>query len=525
LEGNRVVGVVGVDFNMEEIITFMNTASILDDGYLSLISPDGLFVSHRNADLVMQSYKNTWLGNHSSSIDAILANGGSFSTVAYSDVTNTNMSLLAKGVTVGDTGKYWAVSAFVPMSTVNAAATTLVWLIIGIGAALIVTVGLVVLLLISRSLRDLPAMTTLAERIAKGDISFDNFCPDTSATKNEITLLGRSFAGISNSIKAQSDIMATISGGDYSVAIPTRCEADVMNKSINEMIDQTNSVMSEINNISTQVSVSTKEVAETASRIASGASQMAEGAKSLAEGVMKQTKYMDELSNSVVEIAEKTKVNAGMTDQAAKLADTIVNKAEKGSHHMDDMVTAVNGINEASKAVSMIMETINGIAGQTNLLSLNAAIEAARAGEHGKGFAVVAEEVRKLAVQSSAAVEETSSIIRVSMEQSELGARVADEMAASLKEIVAGIDESSRLIMEIAKASEHQLVSISKINTNIDQVSDIIKNNNAVAEENAVTSRESAAAAEKSAASSEEMSSQADLLKELITQFKLKKAT
>jgi len=230
---------------------------------------------------------------------------------------------------------------------------------------------------------------------------------------------------------------------------------------------------------------------------------------------------MDELSHSVTDIAEKTKANAGMAEEAAKLADTIINKAERGNRQMEEMITAVNDITEASKSVSNIMQTINGIAAQTNLLSLNAAIEAARAGEYGKGFSVVAEEVRSLATQSAAASKETSSIVKVSIEKAELGVRIVMDMAASLTEIINGISDSNKLIMEIVKASEEQSKSIKQINANVTQVADIIRQNSELSEKSAATAEVSATAAGKSAAAAVEMSKQADIMQQMISRFKL----
>ncbi|MDR1735384.1 MAG: methyl-accepting chemotaxis protein, partial [Oscillospiraceae bacterium] len=128
--------------------------------------------------------------------------------------------------------------------------------------------------------------------------------------------------------------------------------------------------------------------------------------------------------------------------------------------------------------------------------------------QHGKGFAVVAEEVRSLAAKSAEAANDTSGLIANSMEKAELGARIADDTAASLVEIVSGINESSQIVTEIAKSSEEQSLGIAQINRGIDQVAQVVQQNSATAEE--------------SAAASEEMSGQANMLEELISQFKLK---
>jgi len=99
-------------------------------------------------------------------------------------------------------------------------------------------------------------------------------------------------------------------------------------------------------------------------------------------------------------------------------------------------------------------------------------------------------------------------MIQDSMEKAELGSRIAGETAASLKEIVSGINESSQLVAEIAKASEEQSLGIAQINIGVDQVAQVVQQNSATAEE--------------SAAVSEEMSSRSDMLQQLITQFRLK---
>ncbi|MCL2087930.1 MAG: methyl-accepting chemotaxis protein [Oscillospiraceae bacterium] len=247
------------------------------------------------------------------------------------------------------------------------------------------------------------------------------------------------------------------------------------------------------------------EIESISGSFVSASKQIADGAQALAQGSTQQAATVEQLSSSVSEITEKTKSNAQTAEKAALLANTIRNNAEEGNRHMDEMMSAVKDINDASQQIGKVIKTIDDIAFQTNILALNAAVEAARAGSAGKGFAVVAEEVRNLASKSAEAAKDTAGLIENSMSKAELGTRIAGETAESLNEIVSGITESSQLIQEIAGMSKEQTVGIDQINIGIDQVSQVVQQNSATAEE--------------SAASAEEMSARANSLETLIYNF------
>jgi len=494
MKNGAFAGAVGIDINLESVGTFINESNILDNGYVFLLSPGGLFAAHRNSDLMLTSYETTWLADYKSEMSSVQANGGAFTVKGYSDQLHQNIRFLGSGVVIGDTGRYWTVGGVATESDINASSNRLIWVVIAIGLALILVTGLTILLIIRGRLQRLPVITAAAESMAKGGINLDGMDSGIEPTKNEITLLGRAFVSMAESVKEQRDIMMRMADGDYSTMIPVRSEVDAMNKALNDMIDRTNEVMSEIRASSGQVS--------------SGAKQIADGAQALAQGSTEQAATVQQLSGSISEIAQKTKESAEMAGRTAALAGTIKQGAEKGSRHMDEMVVAVKDINEASHSISKVIKVIDDIAFQTNILALNAAVEAARAGQHGKGFAVVAEEVRNLAAKSAEAAKETEGLIANSMEKAELGARITGETAASLTEIVSGINEAGGFIEVIARSSNEQSAAIAQINTGIDQVAQVVQQNSATAEQ--------------SAAASEEMSGQSEMLEQLIAQFKLK---
>ena len=377
-----------------------------------------------------------------------------------------------------------------------ASKTVVILIAVAITTAIIaVVVALYIAGIISKPLVVLSTFMNKAG--STGDISLSQGEIETinkdSQFKDEIGQAINGSASFVGHVTKIANELEAIAGGDLSHDVKLLSDLDTMGKSMKHMVDNLNTMFAEIHSSTTQVSM--------------GSKQIADGAQSLAQGSTEQAASIEELSSSIAEIAEQTKTNALTADKTAKLSTTIKENAEKGNRQMNDMITAVSEINDASKSISKIIKTIDDIAFQTNILALNAAVEAARAGQHGKGFAVVAEEVRNLASKSAEAAKDTGDMIQNSMDKAELGARIAGETAESLREIVIGINESSILISEIADASAQQTLGISQINTGIDQVAQVVQQNSATAEE--------------SAAASEEMSGQSDMLQQLISQFRL----
>ncbi|MCL2766121.1 MAG: methyl-accepting chemotaxis protein [Peptococcaceae bacterium] len=315
-----------------------------------------------------------------------------------------------------------------------------------------------------------------------------------NSQKDEIGELSNSTFAFLGRVTEISNKLELVANGDLTVDVKLLSDSDTMGRSMKQLVGSFNDMFGSIHTTTNQVST--------------GAKQVADGAQSLAEGSTEQAASIEQLSSSIAEIASRTKDNAEIADRTSKLSETIKENAERGSHQMDDMIAAVKDINDASQSISKIIKTIDDIAFQTNILALNAAVEAARAGQHGKGFAVVAEEVRNLASKSAEAAKDTGDMIQNSIEKAELGSHIAGETATSLKEIVSGINESSQLAAEIARASEEQSVGIEQINAGIDQVAQVVQQNSATAEQ--------------SAATSEEMSSHATILEQMIQQFKLR---
>ncbi len=269
-------------------------------------------------------------------------------------------------------------------------------------------------------------------------------------------------------------------------------------------------IKTSLNDINTNLSNTMTDIDVAAGQVEVGARQISDGGQALAQGTTEQASSIQELTASIEEVAGETKKNAMRANEANERAIEVRTNAEVGNTQMTKMISAMNDINLSSNDISKIIKVIDDIAFQTNILALNAAVEAARAGQHGKGFAVVAEEVRSLAARSAEAAKETTGLIEGSIDKVNMGTKIADETAVSLKEILAEIEKVTGLVGDIAQASNEQASEIAQITKGIEQVSQVVQTNSATAEE--------------SAAASEELSGQAQMLKEMVGTFKVKAA-
>ncbi|MBL9120046.1 MAG: HAMP domain-containing protein [Phycisphaerae bacterium] len=297
-------------------------------------------------------------------------------------------------------------------------------------------------------------------------------------------------------IQLASERAAAVANGDLTgkpVTLATSGETAVLIESINRMSVALGQSISGVHQASIEIDAGSKQIADTSSLLASGASE--------------QAASIQEISASLQELTSRTDRNANDAKTAAEVAEGARSSANRGNEEMNLLTSAMGEIQKSSSEISKIIKVIDEIAFQTNLLALNAAVEAARAGEAGKGFAVVAEEVRNLAQRSAEAAKSTADLIESSVSRATRGAEVAQRAAGALTEITMGAEQVGSLLERIAAASAEQAGAISQISIGVNELN--------------TTVQSTAASSEELASAAEETSSQASMLRDSVSQFKV----
>lgn len=256
---------------------------------------------------------------------------------------------------------------------------------------------------------------------------------------------------------------------------------------------------------------------DNSTQVTSAAQQIASSSEQLSQAATEQASSLEETASSIEEMNSMVQKNSENARKSSEVSGTSQISATRGKEVVQDMIKAIDAINESNQEISEIVKVIgeignktkviNDIVFQTKLLSFNASVEAARAGEHGKGFAVVAEEVGNLAQMSGNAAKEIASMLEDSIQKVdrivnetkgkvENGTEVARQCGDVLDEIVTNVSSVTQMVGEISTACQEQAQGVQEITKAMNQLDQVTQENAATSEEAASTAEELSAQAE-----------------------------
>ena len=358
-------------------------------------------------------------------------------------------------------------------------------------------VAIIVALIIARVIsRPIVRVKNLLSALAQGDLSVQ--LNDTK-NKDELGILQNSAVSLNRML---SDMLTQ--SGDV---LSKMAAYDLTSEDMREYPGKFNELAASINSIKAILSNMILNIQNSSVNVDGGSKQLAEAASMLSEGTMAQASSLQKLVTDVENVAQNINANSDKTIFVNESLGNLDSEIKDGNQKMQELSNVVRTVEEMSEDIKKIVNTIDGIAFQTNILALNASVEAARAGESGRGFAVVAQEIGTLATKSSDASKKTAELIEKCIKGIESAKEYADITSDSLAKIVSDSNNIANAFDEMSKANEIQAKNANDIRNEIENISQVVQSNTATAQQ--------------TAASTEVLSEQAAALKDMTGRFKV----
>ncbi len=499
LSNGEIVGVVYFVPKETFLNDIVSTLKISENGAAYMLDKNGTTIAHkdlenvRNQENTIQNAKTDDSLVQLASIETQMITGtngfgeysygGTKKFVAYAPIPKTNG---------------WSIAVNAPIADFTDASIQGILITI----ALLIAAGIVSSIIAARLAlgigKPIKACADRLKLLAQGDL--DTAVPNFQRSDE----VGELVASTSVIVEALSIILKDI---DYMLKEMGEGNFIVDSQHADLYIGNFTPLLHSIRKIKDKLSNVLLQIRNSADQISAGASQVSDGAQALAQGATEQASSVQELAATVNDISNEAQRTASLSQTSQTNGEQAGMQVTKSDELMGNMTVAMNEITASSKEIGKIIAAIEDIAFQTNILALNAAVEAARAGSSGKGFAVVADEVRNLASKSDEAAKATKNLIESSIQAVERGNDIVKNVTESLNKTTELAVLAVNAMGEVASAVENEAGAVAQVTQGLDQISAVVQTNSATSEE--------------SAAASEELASQAQILKNMVNQFRL----
>ncbi len=487
--GGKAIGVAGFDISLENIMKIMPQYKIGNSGYVMLLTSDGTFIYHPDEEIIQQN-----IGDIEISENVVKATQSEETTfLGYKALGAKKYGCVTHA---GDTG-YVIISCMSSGEYYSQLYIVFAMVVVAFAAGM-AAIYLIMKKVAAKITKPILELNGTAQELAKGNLHVDIHVH----SDDEIGQLAQSIQATVTRLKEYINYIDEISS-----VLDQMADGKLAIQLVYDYAGEFEKVKVALLNISDSMKTVMEGITESAEQVAAGADELAYASQGLAEGASTQAAAVEELVATTLTVAEQVEENKQDAVNCVKEAEHATDIIEESQIHMNQMMEAMRNIQETSQKVVGIIATIEEIADQTNLLSLNASIEAARAGEAGKGFAVVAGEIGSLADESAKAANNTRELISLSMNEIQKGNNMAEEVLQSLRISVEAINKVNGMVEKTTENATYQASNMEQIRAGIEEISEAIQDNSAMAEE--------------SSATSEELSAQATSLNELVQRFQL----